>query len=741
MVLVILASLEATMSILTRPRPPRSDDPPDVEALEALIEEARQRARRRRRWYGACALVAASAGLLGFYGFNHGGGARPQAFAEDVPGGAAVPSEQVAGWTPARGLERAFIIALAVDPQESRNVYAASREAGVFKSSDGGTTWRPVFAPSTERAGRFDALAIAPGDPEIVYAGTGGGVFKSIDSGATWRAANSGLFGRESAEERQHRLDEGYVTALIVDPGDSETVYAATYGDVFKSTNGGASWRSMGLSHSLVGALVLDPNDPDTMYAGMLGAFAGGAWAKSGVFKSTDGGAGWRPVGLQGRNVSALAVDLAHPEHLYAGTDEHGVFKSTDAGASWHPAGLARKSVERLALDENDPLMIYATTGDGVFKSVDGGGSWRALNGKRAPRAGVTALVLDPRDSATLYAGTAAGVLKSVNDGASWRAINAGLTAYRVRALALDLRTPGTAYAAIEGGGIAKRTGGSWRTVNTTLTVDALAVDPQRPDTVYAGTADPVGIFRSMDGGRSWRRLSAPIPNPKTAVVSALAVDPQSPDTVYANTVDYADFSVAYGGATESGVFKTSDGGATWAAVGGGLPYLGDTGLASPLDTAALALDPLDPETLYAYGDHAGLFKSTNGGATWRRAGLPNTLVDALALDPEESATLYAGTGEGVFKSTDAGESWRAASTGLDRGSVSLLAADPVHPQTVYAATNGGLFRTTDGGRTWRSFGGRRPSQGIDALAIDPTGGTLYVGLYGRGLFELRLTR
>lgn len=720
------------MSVVT-PRPPRADDPADVEALEALIEEARRRARRRRRWYGACTLVAASAALLGFYGFNHGGGGtRPQARAEQAPGGAGVPSQgSASAWSPAIGLEGGLIRALALDPQRPTTVFAATLDAGVFKSEDGGGSWRPLTIASNGT--RVDSLAITAQEPETVYAGTGGGVFKSTDGGASWQAANSGLFGKESAQERQHRLDEGYVYALVVDPRDSDTVYAGTWiRGLLKTMNGGASWQR--LAFRSVGPVVLDPNDPETIYVGLVGAFVGRGRAESGVSKSTDGGRTWQPAGLSGTNVDALAVDPKHADILYAGTAE-GLLKSSDGGNTWRAGGL-KGSVSEVKIDPEKPTTLSAATNAGIFKSTDAGRTWQTLNLGR----GAIALALHPHNPATLYAGTESGILKTTDAGGSWRALNSGLTAVRVMTLVVDARNPGTAYAGIQGQGVFKRTDATWRAATSGLTnleTSAIAVDPQTPETVYVGTEG--GIFKSTDGAATWRRLKAPIR--KTAAVSALAVDPQNPKTVYANTIDYADFAVVSGGATESGVFKSTDGGITWRVAGRGLPYPGDAGLASPRDTSALTLDPLDPDTLYAYGEGPGLFKSTNGGATWRSGGLPRSSVDALAFHPERPATLYAGTDEGIYKSTNAGASWRAVNAGLSHTNVDALAIDPQHPQTVYAGTDSGLFRSTDGGRSWRSFNDGLPSEGIDELAVDPAGGTLYVGAYSGGIFELTLAR
>ena len=267
------------MSVLTpRPGPPRHDEPPDVEALEALIEEARRRARRRRRLYGASALVIAAAALIGYFGFNNGGSTSSDVVREEAPARPSVSAQPAT--KPARGIEGGSVFALAVAP--NGNVFAATVHAGVFRSANGGRTWRPLtIAPS---ATRVDSLAVAPGETETVYAGTGRGVFKSTDGGATWQAANGGLFGEETAGGRSHRLIEGYVYSLAVDPRDSETVYAGTWRrGLLKTTNGGASWHR--LAPSWVGAVLLDPNDPDTIYVGSVGGRA-----RSGVSISTDGG-------------------------------------------------------------------------------------------------------------------------------------------------------------------------------------------------------------------------------------------------------------------------------------------------------------------------------------------------------------------------------------------------------------------------------------------------------------------
>jgi photosystem II stability/assembly factor-like uncharacterized protein len=616
---------------------------------------------------------------------------------------------------PAPGIEGGLIRALAVDPND--NVFAATLDAGVFMSGDGGRSWRPLtIAPS---ATRVDSLAVAPGEPQTVYAGTGGGVFKTTDGGATWQAANGGLFGEETVGDRDHRMLEGYVYSLVVDPRDSETVYAGTFRrGLLKTTNGGASWQ--GLAPRMVGPVVLDPNDPETIYVGSVGAAVGGGRAESGVSMSTDGGRTWQPAGLSGTNVDALAVDPTHAEILYAGTAE-GLLKSSDGGNTWRAGGL-KGWVSGVKIDPEKPTTLYAATNAGIFKSTDGGGSWKALAAGREASDGVHSLALDPNSSATLYAGTGAGVLKSTDSGGSWKLSTTGMDAVRVDELAAPTRR--SAYA-LSSRGLFKRARGGWLPASAglpTLDLSALAFDPQRPEAIYVVT-ETAAIFKTTNGGESWRRLLAP-PISETTEITALVVDPQNGNNLYAGTIEWADQN-----GTRSGVFKSTDGGSSWRQLPIGVP--------PPGDTSVLAIDPLDSQTVYAAGH--GVFKSSDGGATWESP-VEDFYVRSLALDPSKPKTMYAGTDGAVFKSANGGATWRDLDVGFGTGSVNALAVNPQTRKMVYAGGDDGLFISNDGGDTWRRYQGDLGKQGIEALAVDPTGHTLYVGGISGGVSEVSLT-
>ena len=339
------------------------------------------------------------------------------------------------------------------------------------------------------------------------------------------------------------------VTALAIDPSTPATLYAGTGGGgVFKSLNGGNNWTAInsGLTALSIQALAVDPSTPATLYAGTAYGTAGG-----GVFKSTNGGTTWQPTGynlyLAVGGGLALAINRSAPATLYAGTYAFGVFKSTNGGTSWTGvnSGLpANPIVYALAIDPVTPATLYAGTDSGVFKSTNGGTSWNPFNsGLAAPSA--QALAIDPTTPATLYAGAwnpgdyfnSGGVFKSTNGGNSWTGFNSGVTAADVQALAIDPATPGTLYAGTIGSYVAANSvfkstnaGTSWTAASSGLPaytdVNALAIDPSTPTTLYVGTGDLYSgtgaVFKSTDRGTTWQLTGTGTP------ACAFAISPSS---------------------------------------------------------------------------------------------------------------------------------------------------------------------------------------------------------------------
>ncbi len=327
--------------------------------------------------------------------------------------------------------------------------------------------------------------------------------------------------------------------------------------------------------------------------------------------------------------------------------------------------------------------------------------------------------------------------------------ISIGPWGANVLALAINPQTPDTLYAGTNAGVFKSTNGGTdWTATGLTYTdVNALAINPQTPDTLYAGTN--AGVFKSTNGGPDWTATGLTYTD-----VNALAINPQTPDTLYAGTnagvfkstnggtdwtatgLTYTDVNALainpqtpdtlYAG-TNAGVFKSTNGGPDWTATG--LTYT---------DVNALAINPQTPDTLYAGTRYGGVFKSTNGGANWTATGLTYTDVNALAINPQTPDTLYAGTdGDGVFKSTNGGTNWTAMNTDLTNTNVLALAINPQTPDTLYAGTNAGVFKSTNGATNWTAMNTGITNTNVLALAINPqTPDTLYAGTDGDGVFK-----
>ena len=240
--------------------------------------------------------------------------------------------------------------------------------------------------------------------------------------------------------------------------------------------------------------------------------------------------------------------------------------------------------------------------------------------------------------------------------------------------------------------------------------VRVLALDPQTPSTLYAGTLK--GLFKSADRAANWTRVEDDLVDR----ISVLAVDPQTPALLYS--------------LEEFNVLKSSDGGETWMSM--------SPGLEEPFGIDFLVIDPLTPSTLYAAAGN-DIVKSTDGAVSWVsvNGGLPDESIFDLVIDPQAPTTLYAAAGSsGVFKSTDGAASWTPASPVFQARAV---AVDPQTPTTVYAGTEGeGVFKSIDGGVTWTAIGTGLPSGAgliglgisIGPLVIDPqTPTTLYAGV------------
>lgn len=524
-------------------------------------------------------------------------------------------------------------------------------------------------------------------------------------------------------------------------------------------------WSSVGIPAARVKALVADSNVP------------GGLWAIAGhrLYRSGDGGASWqeRMDGLPKPGASSSMVDLVlDPSQSGTAlliTNAYGLWRTVDGGASWtRSLGPTQMwSQYEVAADPFVAGTFYLASHSALLRSTDHGQTWQTMG--VAPSDGdfdvTTAMAVDPVAPGTIYlvrgfpAGSA--FVATTDYGATWQTRGAGLPVNVAGPLRAAADSASTLYVGAYGLHLSIDGGLTWQSAGlATSDVMGITVDPVDPTVVYALGADEQ-IFRTGNAGASWQTLDGHLGGLGNYDLTALAVDPADTTKLWLGTSQFGLLASGNGGAdwalSNSGMaselevcglaiaqathalyavggwvlWKSDDDGASW------VPHSPEIVATAPFPRVAdLALDPVDAATIYAATTTAGVFKSQDGGLSWASMnnGLSNLSIGSLAVDPTDSLTLYAGSGDGLFRSTDAGALWTLQNQDLD--SVSAIDVDPSLASTLYF--NGGTLRSSDFGATAEltppvavlSAGGGFVSALDTALGIDPTTpGRVYLGL------------
>ena len=515
------------------------------------------------------------------------------------------------------------------------------------------------------------AYPTTPGAFQTTYRGSGDGFVTKLNSTGTALIYSTFLGGTSSDQASAIGVDSSgnaYITGVT-----SSTNFPATAG-AFQTTN------ALGSDAFIT---KLDPTGTAPVYSTFLGgaradqgtgivvdslgrAFISGATNSIdfditlGAFQTTFGGSSSTFVTMGDAFVTQLndlGTALLYSTYIGGSADDGAL------GIAANPAGEA--SICGITSSVNFPTTpgVVRVINGGAAKSNNDAGSWSAIN-SGITDGNVVAFAINPATPATVYVGTSnGGVFKSTDGGSNWIASNFGLTILNIGSLVIDPVMPSTLYLGTSGRGVFKSTdaGGSWRGINTGQggsTVNALVINPLNPSIVYAGTDS--GIFKTTNGGASWATSRSNL------FVRTLAIDPVNPANVYAGT--------------SNGVFITKDAGDEWSLSGLGNGFI-----------RALQVDPLAPATVYAGGD-AGIVKTTDLGLTWHgvNTGLTNRSVNTIAINPQSSSLIYAGTANGVFRSTNGGGGWGPANNGLAGSTVNVLAVDPLTPATLYAGNQSG---------------------------------------------------
>jgi len=654
-----------------------------------------------------------------------------------------------------------------------------------FKTTDAAVTWNNNSTDLTELL----TLAIAPGNPNTIYAATSTDPYRSTDAGATWtKLSRAGLGGT-------------LVSALAVDPANSSVVYAVSSGLLFKTTDGGNNWSAVTLpfSGTVISTIAVAPVTPATLYVG----------SNIGLFRSTDGGSTWTAlanIGFTIPVVNSLAVDPTSPSTIYAGTFGSGLFKTTNGGSSWTAindgiTGTNSKFINSVVIDPSNSSTLYVKVNvapGGIYKSVNGGNSWAPVN-TSAIRGAIITMAATP---STLYVGTfGGGVLRTTDGGNSWISVNTGLWTGNVFLLVADPSNSTTLYALGRNVFQAKdafvtklNSSGSDLLFSTYFggSLDefgnGIAIDSSGNIYVTGNTKSEnfptANAFQSTpspteSGGNAFvTKLNPAVPSYVFSTylggsakdeANGIAVDSAANVYVTGNTVS-ADFPIANAFQTNRGDSFAGDAFVTKLNSSGSLSYSTYLGGNSTENAFGIAVDvsgnayvtgvTLSPNfptanpiqtanDLSTGASDAFVTKLNSQGSalvySTLLGGANNDVARGITVDATGSAYVTGFTGSmdfplvagairtrsSLFKSVDAATNWNNDIYGL-KAPVAQLVVHPTQPLTLYAGTGNGVFRSTDGGKTWSAINNGLTARFVEALVIDPsTPTTLYVASLG----------
>jgi len=663
---------------------------------------------------------------------------------------------------------------IVIDRSNPQTMYAGGVTGGVFKTTNGGGTWRPLD-PFMANLG-VTTLVSPAGAPRTLYAGTGeylaarfrgAGVFKSVDAGATWTQL-----------PKTTSSDWYYVSRLAVDPKATATLLAATSKGIWRTTDGGTNWTKTYATTDTTQAfdVVFDPGDGSKTIAGGTG------WAAY----SLDGGKpnSWMPAtGISGGKRVELAYAPSDSRVVYASVDvppvaredkgHIAVYKSTDGGRRY---GLVydKKSIEDQGVYDNtiwvDPTNsnVVVVGAVRVWRSKNGGADFDNIVGTDKnldhkfmhvdQHVIVSAPGYNGKTNKTVYVGNDGGVYKAADilkastagPGGGWQPLNNQLGLTQFRSIAVN-NTSGRMLGGTQDWSNLLYTGDRNVWIKATLGDGGFAAADQTDPRFFYGEAQKGALFRSSDAGAHTENIyGASGSSCKAAPYQITDVCRGPPAVSYASAPFVLDPSnpnrLLFAG---NSLWRTNDArtantkatGPSWAQIKSPLS-------ASPVLISAIAVQNDNSTVVYVGYQNGQISKSTNATAdapTWTQIGLgtlPARAVLSIAIDPTNANAVYATFGSyasnNVWRSTDGGGTWAPRSgsglTALPTVPVHTLVVNPLNPSWIYVGTEAGIFASEDAGRTWGA-----PSSGpanVDVEQLVWSKGKLIAATYGRGIYS-----
>ncbi|MEO7971445.1 MAG: hypothetical protein ABI698_09105 [bacterium] len=650
--------------------------------------------------------------------------------------------------------------------------YFGSVGGGVWKTTDAGNTWLPIF--DSQPVASIGALAVSTSNPEIIYVGSGeadmrsdislgNGVYKSTDAGQTW--SYLGLH------------DTRQIGRILIDPKNPNVVLVAALGHgfgpntergVFRSTDGGKSWTKVLYQDENTGAidLAFDPDNSKTVYASLWNvhrvawnAYPPVTGPGGGLYKSTDGGESWKQIsgnGFPSGKVGRIGVDVPdgkHGKRVYALIDagnESGLYISEDAGQSWTRVSVEPRILSRgwyfgeVRSDPKNPDVVYVSNVS-IYKSLDGGMTFKAVRG--APGGDdYHSLWIDPENPQRMISGVDQGTIITLNGGQTWSSWYNQATAqfYHV---AVDNQFPYRVYGAQQDSGTATVashgdfgliTFRDWHPVGAGESGYILP-DPVNPQIVYGGsTSGDLYRFDSKTGQvQDVSPTPAEIGNKVTQRypwTTPLAFSLQAPHALYQSS---------------QFLFRTADGGHNWKIISPDLTLRpGERAADAKGVIYTIAPSPLAAGTIWIGTDNGLVQLTRDEGKTWNEVspkGLPPwSMISLLDASPHDAATAYVAIDRHqmddirpyAYRTRDFGRTWTKITNGIPENTyVHAIRADPVRKGLLFAGTETGVFVSFDDGDNWQPLQMNLPTASVRDLVVKDN--DLVIATHGRSFWIL----
>jgi photosystem II stability/assembly factor-like uncharacterized protein len=673
-------------------------------------------------------------------------------------------------------------------------LYVGAASSGLYKSTNGGTTFQPVF--ETGQTLSIGAIAVQPDNPDIVYVGTGegavrnsisfgDGIYKTTDGGRTW--THLGL----KETERFSRI--------AIHPADARVVLAAATGrafgpsqerGIYRTTDGGATWTRTLFTNETSGAsdVAIDPADPNIVYAGMYDYlrqpwFFRSGGPGSGLYRSADGGLTWTKLtdpalknGLPGAKLIGrvgVSIHRRDPNVVYAlieSQEEGELWRSNDRGRTWKMVSDDRRINNRpfyytqVRADPVDPDRVYTMAGS-FSVSTDGGRTFGNSGGRMF--GDHHALWIDPTNPKRLLCGTDGGFFISNDYGRNWDFVN-NMPMAQPYHVGIDMAEPYNVLGGFQDHEIWRGPNENWNQVGVRegdwvrlrYMADGMytIADPRDPNVIYYN--GHFGDITRLDMRNREERYIQPYP-PGPAGGGAnleqyrfnwnspVHMSPSNPDVVY------------YGGNV---LFKTTDRGEHWTIISpdlttndpekqkssGGPISVDNTRAEFHCTILSIAESPRDPNVIWVGTDDGNVQVTRDGGKSWTNvaaniAGAPKfSWVSSIAASTVAAGTAYLTIDQHrlndfapyVFVTTDFGRTWRRISEGL-RGYAHVVLEDPRSPNLTYVGTELGMFASFNRGATWTDLRLGLPPLAVVDVKVHPRDNDLVIATHARGFYVL----